>query len=66
MKECPVKLNESLYEAMDENGKPVSAINEGIHKSVLARYAAPAQMCSDDLNGTCSSGPYRPETLTPF
>jgi uncharacterized protein (DUF2235 family) len=66
MKKCAVKLNESLYEAMDENGKPVATINEGIHKSVLARYAATAQMCSDDPNGTCSPVVYRPETLTPF
>jgi len=66
MKKCPVKLNESLYEALDETGKPVSTINERIHKSVLARYAAPAQLWSDDLNGTCSLAPYKPETLTPF
>jgi uncharacterized protein (DUF2235 family) len=66
MKKCPVKLNESLYEAIDENGKPVATINEGIHNSVLARYAAPARLCSDDLNGTCSSTAYKPETLIPF
>jgi uncharacterized protein (DUF2235 family) len=66
MKQCAVKLNESLYEALDENGKPVATINERIHQSVLARYAAPAQMCSDDLKGTCSSALYKPETLTPF
>jgi hypothetical protein len=28
----------------------------------VARYAIPAQMCSDDDKGT----PYRPETLAPF
>jgi hypothetical protein len=66
MKKCPVKLNESLYEAMDEAGKPISTINESVHKSVLARYAAPAQVCFDDLNGSCSLAPYRPKTLTPF
>ena len=36
MKKCAVKLNESLYEALDENGKPVSTINESIHKSVIS------------------------------
>jgi hypothetical protein len=66
MKKCPVKLNESLYEAMDENGKPVSTINERIHKSVISRYAANAQVCSDDDKGTCSLTSYKPETLTRF
>ena len=66
MKKCTVKLNESLYEALDEDGKPTATINENIHKSVVARYGAPAQMCSDDANGTCSLIPYRPETLAPF
>jgi hypothetical protein len=66
MKKCAVKLNESLYEAMDENGKPVSTINEGIHKSVISRYAANAQVCSDDDKGTCSLTSYKPETLAPF
>ena len=64
MEKCPVKLNESLYEALA--GKPVSTINERIHKGVLARYAAPAQLCSDDLDGTCSLAAYKPETLAPF
>jgi hypothetical protein len=32
MKKCPVKLNKGLYEALDETGKPVSTINESIHK----------------------------------
>jgi hypothetical protein len=63
---CAVEFNESLYEAMDENGKPVSTINEGIHRSVLSRYAGSAHVCSDDDNGTCSLSPYKPETLTPF
>jgi uncharacterized protein (DUF2235 family) len=66
MKQCTVKLNESLYEALDENGKPTTTINERIHNSVIARYAVPAQMCSDDDKGTCSLAPYRPETLAPF
>jgi uncharacterized protein (DUF2235 family) len=66
MTKCAVKLNESLYEALDETGKPVSTINERIHKSVISRYAAPAQVCSDDDEGTCSSIPYKPETLAPF
>jgi Uncharacterized alpha/beta hydrolase domain (DUF2235) len=66
MKKCAVNLNESLYEAPDEAGQPVATIKESIHRSVIARYAGPAQLCSDDDNGTCSSLTYRPETLAPF
>jgi Uncharacterized alpha/beta hydrolase domain (DUF2235) len=66
MKECAVKLNESLYEALDANGKPVSTINEKIHKSAISRYSVPAQVCFDDDKGTCSLTPYKPETLSPF
>jgi uncharacterized protein (DUF2235 family) len=66
MKKCSVKFNESLYEALDENGKPISTINECIHRSVLSRYAGSAQICSDDEKGTCSLAPYKPENLTPF
>jgi hypothetical protein len=66
MKKCPVEFNESLYEAPDETGKPIATINESVHGSVIARYGAPAQLCSDDLNGTCSLAPYKPETLAPF
>ena len=66
MKKCPVKLNESLYEAIDENGKPVSTINEGVHRSVLSRCAGSAQVCADDDKGTCSLSPYKPENLAPF
>jgi hypothetical protein len=40
-------------------------INEKIHKSAISRYAAPAQVCSDDDRGTCSLIPYKPETLAP-
>jgi hypothetical protein len=66
MKKCTVKLNESLYEALDEDGKPTPTINKKIHKSVISRYAAPAQVCSDDNKGICSLVPYKPETLVPF
>lgn len=66
MKQCAVKLNESLYQALDESGKPVSTINESVHRSVLSRYAGSAQLCSDDDTGKCSLSPYRPETLAPF
>ena len=66
MKQCAVKLNESLYEALDENGKPVSTINENVHRSVLSRYASSAQVCSDDNKGTWSLSTYKPETLALF
>jgi uncharacterized protein (DUF2235 family) len=66
MRKCSVKLNESLYEALDENGEPVATINESVHRSVLSRYATFAQICSDDVSGTCSLAPYKPENLAPF
>jgi hypothetical protein len=66
MKKCTVEFNETLYEAQDENGKPLATINESIHRSVLSRYAGSAHVCSDDDKGTCSLSPYRPETLAPF
>jgi hypothetical protein len=66
MKKCTVKLNESLYEALDEAGRPVSTINESVHRSVVSRYAGSAQMCSDDDKGTCGLIAYKPETLAPF
>jgi uncharacterized protein (DUF2235 family) len=66
MKKCAVKFNESLYEALDENGKPVATINESIHRSVLSRYAGLASVCSDDDKGTCTTSSYKPENLTPF
>jgi hypothetical protein len=66
MTKCTVKFNESLYEALDENGKPVSTINESVHRSVLSRCAGSAQVCSDDDKGACSLSSYKPETLAPF
>lgn len=66
MKKPTVKFNESLYEALDENGQPIATINEGIHRSVLTRHAGNAQVCSDDDTGACSTIPYRPENLSPF
>lgn len=65
-KKCSVGFNEALYEALDENGKPVATINESIHRSVLTRYSDHAQVCSDDDRGACSLAPYKPETLAPF
>jgi uncharacterized protein (DUF2235 family) len=66
MKKCAVRFNESLYEALDENGNPTPTINESVHQSVLSRYAQPAQLCSDDGTGACSLVPYKPENLAPF
>jgi hypothetical protein len=39
MKSGAVKFNESLYQALDENGKHISTIDEGVHRSVLTRRA---------------------------
>lgn len=66
MKNVSVKFNESLYRALDENGQPVATINEAVHRSVLARYAGQAQICSDDDKGVCSLAAYNPENLAPF
>jgi uncharacterized protein (DUF2235 family) len=66
MKKAAVKFNESLYEALDQNGQPVATINEGVHRSVLTRHAGNAQVCSDDDTGACSTIPYRPENLLPL
>lgn len=66
MKKCAVGFNESLFEAVDENGKPTTTINEGVHRSVLSRHAMPAQLCSDDARGVCSSVAYNPKNLSPF
>ncbi len=66
MKKCAVKFNESLYEALDENGNPIPTINEMVHQSILSRYNQPAQLCSDDIKGACSLAPYKPENLGPF
>jgi uncharacterized protein (DUF2235 family) len=66
MKKCSVKINESLYQALDEKGEPISTINESIHRSVVTRYSGAAQLCSDDDKGICTLIPYQPETLAPF
>jgi uncharacterized protein (DUF2235 family) len=66
MKKAAVKFNESLYEALDENGQPVSTINECVHRSVLSRYTGNAQVCTDDDKGSCNIVSYRPENLAVF
>jgi len=63
---CETAFNESLYVAQDENGRPVRAINEAVHRSAIERYDKPAQLCSKDGSGTCSMAPYRPKTLQPY
>jgi uncharacterized protein (DUF2235 family) len=65
-KKCEVSFNQSLYEALDENGKPVVTINEGVHRSALARFSGSAQVCSNDDTSACSVEPYKPVNLVPF
>jgi uncharacterized protein (DUF2235 family) len=65
-KKLSVKFNESLYEALDENGKLTTTVNEAVHRSVVIRYAGNAQVCSDDGNGVCAIEPYKPENLSPY
>ena len=66
MTKCAVKLNESLYEAIDENGKPLKTINEKVHSSVVSRFGKKAQLCTNDDNGACAASLYSPETIAPF
>lgn len=63
---CDVAFNESLYSALDEEGRPTRAINEAVHGSVVARYGKPAQLCSNEDDGSCASVTYRPKALAPF
>jgi uncharacterized protein (DUF2235 family) len=65
-KECPVALNESLYVAIDEDGKRIPTINEAVHRSVITRYGKAAQLCTNDDKGTCTAAAYAPKTLAPF
>ncbi|CAA2160902.1 hypothetical protein MBRA_06057 [Methylobacterium brachiatum] len=63
---CEAAFNESLYVAQDENGRPVQAINQAVHRSVIDRYGKPAQLCTNDESGACSSAIYQPKTLLPY
>jgi hypothetical protein len=63
---CETAFNESLYVAQDENGRPVRAINEAVHRSVIERYGKAAQLCTNDESGTCSTAIYQPKTLQPY
>ena len=63
--QCNVSFNESLYTALDGNGKPIKTINERVHQSVLDRYGKQVNIASDD-DKTYSSEIYQPKTLTPF
>ena len=63
---CDVAFNESLYSARDENGQPIQTINEAVHRSVIERYGKPAQLCSNEDDGSCSTLTYKPKTLGPF
>jgi hypothetical protein len=65
-KECPVALNESLYVAIDEDGKRIPTINEAVHRSLITRYGKAAQLCTEDDKGTCTAAAYAPKTLAPF
>jgi uncharacterized protein (DUF2235 family) len=63
---CETAFNESLYVSQDENGRPVRAINEAVHRSVIERYGKAAQLCTNDETGTCSTATYQPKTLQPY
>jgi hypothetical protein len=63
---CHVSFYERLYAPIDTNGKPLATINQKIHRSALARFAAPASVCSIDSSGTCADAAYLPLNLTPF
>lgn len=62
---CEVALNESLYSALDEKGRPAQVINEAVHRSVVERWGKAVQVRrADDKDGP--SGAYRPKTLVPY
>lgn len=53
-----------LYAPTDREGNVLSTINEGVHRSVLARHAAgQVPLCSKDEDGTCRMVDYRPANL---
>jgi uncharacterized protein (DUF2235 family) len=63
---CEVSFYERLYAPLDDNGKPLRTINEGIHRSVIARYGKQAQVCSNDKEGDCATALYAPKNLASF
>jgi uncharacterized protein (DUF2235 family) len=63
---CEVSFYERLYAPLDDHGKPLRTINEGIHRSVIARYGKQAQVCSNDREGVCATALYAPKNLTPL
>jgi uncharacterized protein (DUF2235 family) len=63
---CEVSFYERLYAPHDDHRKPLRTINEGIHRSVIARYGKQAQVCSDDADGVCETALYAPKNLAPL
>lgn len=63
---CHVSFYDRLYAPADANGKPLTTINQKIHRSVLTRFAAQASVCSVNSDGTCENAAYLPLNLAPF
>lgn len=63
---CQAGLTESLYSAMDPEGKPLVPINQAVHRSVIERHDQKAELCADDEKGACSLIDYTPATLRPY
>ncbi|MET1028054.1 MAG: DUF2235 domain-containing protein [Dongiaceae bacterium] len=61
-----VGLNETLYQPQDENGKPLSTINEALHQSVLARFGHQARFSTDDAQRSSEASLYAPRNLAPL
>ena len=59
-------LRDHVYAPVDEHGKPLAAINESIHASVIQRYGKAALACADDATGDSRQEDWRPKNLTPF
>jgi hypothetical protein len=59
-------LRDHVYAPVDEHGKPLAAINESIHASVIQRYGKAALACADDATGDSRQADWRPKNLTPF
>jgi uncharacterized protein (DUF2235 family) len=61
-----VSFYERLYAPLDSAGKPLTTINQKIHRSVIERFAKSAPVCSIDSDGTCTETKYLPANLSPI
>jgi uncharacterized protein (DUF2235 family) len=60
---CNVSFYERLYAPADDQGKPVTTINEAIHTSVIMRYGQQVETFSDEAENMTTKAPYAPKNL---